>query len=271
MAANVACAAAGLGNPWQMNVELIAPIGKDSEAVWVEEQLRARGVITRGLDRDSDPHTCRCVILVEPNGERTIISEPSRLCATKLHTRITTVQEQQRRRHLHVDGFHATAVIDTFREARKIGWHTSLDTDELPIAYLQAERFNTLADVVDVVFINRTCASELTQQTDVELISAALSMFADRFDVLFLLTLGIDGVRVISSRSNTIAVPPMAVDSIDSTGAGDVFAGVFLSCWSHGLSAVDAARKANIAGALSTQTTGALGYLPTAADIESRT
>jgi sugar/nucleoside kinase (ribokinase family) len=45
-------------------------------------------------------------------------------------------------------------------------------------------------------------------------------------------------------------VPGFKVVAVDSNGAGDAHAGVFVAGLAHGLSAIDAARRANAAAAL---------------------
>jgi ribokinase len=142
-----------------------------------------------------------------------------------------------------------------------------MDMDELPAPCLQADRFHELAQVFDVILVNRNSAKTLTQCPDIDSICAALWILASQLDTIFLLTLGSEGVRVLDPKSNLVVVPAVAAEAIDTTGAGDVFAGVFLSCWLHGLSVVDAAQKGNLAGALATQALGALGYIPRAIDL----
>jgi sugar/nucleoside kinase (ribokinase family) len=59
-------------------------------------------------------------------------------------------------------------------------------------------------------------------------------------------------------------VPAFAVEAVDTTGAGDCFAGAFLAALQHSMPPSAAARLANAAGALSVQrpgaTTGLLDY-----------
>jgi sugar/nucleoside kinase (ribokinase family) len=66
--------------------------------------------------------------------------------------------------------------------------------------------------------------------------------------------LGPDGcllaTRPPSSQPAPVHVPAPAVHAVDTTGAGDAHAGVFLAALADGLSPAEAARRANIAGAL---------------------
>ena len=62
-------------------------------------------------------------------------------------------------------------------------------------------------------------------------------------------------------------MPALAVDVVDATGAGDTFAGVFLSFWMHGASLGEAARHAAIAASLTTTAEGAQGRISTLDDL----
>ena len=76
MAANTACGAAALGAPWATQVELLTFVGDDPESDWALAEVEARGVATGWSVRRSGGFTPRCIILVEPNGQRVIVSEP---------------------------------------------------------------------------------------------------------------------------------------------------------------------------------------------------
>lgn len=66
-----------------------------------------------------------------------------------------------------------------------------------------------------------------------------------------LITLGACG-SLLASRDGVHHIPAFAVDAVDSTGAGDAFIGSFAVFLSEGLSASDAASRANLYAALST-------------------
>lgn len=263
MSTNVACAAARLDGNWKVNVDLIATVGVDDGAQWLQQQLIRYGVAVTGLVSDSHSHTSQCIIFVEPDGERTIVSEPTRINVEKVKHRLELSPSHNGRRHAHVDGHHAGSIAHLLKEARHRGWCTSLDTDELPESMYSQDEFRHLMHAFDIVFINRTCAKVLTNEYDVALMSASLSDWAFKTQTMFVLTLGADGVCVIEPDSQLTNVSSLAIDSVDTTGAGDVFAGVFLCCWLNGDTAVQAARYACVGGALATRASGALASLPT--------
>jgi ribokinase len=72
-----------------------------------------------------------------------------------------------------------------------------------------------------------------------------------------LLKQGKRGARVSGPGFSALA-PGFAVEAVDSTGAGDVFAGAFLAAWLRGQSVTEAAQFANAAAALSVMEVGSV-------------
>jgi ribokinase len=66
-----------------------------------------------------------------------------------------------------------------------------------------------------------------------------------------IITLGANG-SLLASREGTEHVPPFAVESIDSTGAGDAFIGSFAVFLGEGVPEKEAVRRANLYAGLST-------------------
>ena len=70
-----------------------------------------------------------------------------------------------------------------------------------------------------------------------------------------IITLGANG-SLLASRDGAEHVPPFAVNSIDSTGAGDAFIGSFAVFLGEGIPENEAVRRANLYAALSTTGVG---------------
>lgn len=70
-----------------------------------------------------------------------------------------------------------------------------------------------------------------------------------------IITLGANG-SLLASRDGTEHVAPFAVQSIDSTGAGDAFIGSFAVFLGEGVEEIEAVRRANLYAALSTTGVG---------------
>ena len=70
-----------------------------------------------------------------------------------------------------------------------------------------------------------------------------------------IITLGAKG-SLLASQMETVHVPPFAVQSVDSTGAGDAFIGSFAVFLGEGVPEKEALRRANLYAALSTTGVG---------------
>jgi ribokinase len=79
-------------------------------------------------------------------------------------------------------------------------------------------------------------------------------------------TLGADGA-IAAGASGAIRVPALAVTAIDTTGAGDAFAGVLAAALDAGATLETAMTRAAVAGSLACTREGAQPSFPTAAEI----
>jgi ribokinase len=81
-------------------------------------------------------------------------------------------------------------------------------------------------------------------------------------------TLGSQGALYASRDGERLHVPPYPVTAVDTTGAGDTFAGALAVARTEGRPPADALRFASAAAALSVQREGASTSMPVRADID---
>ncbi|TCL71078.1 PfkB family carbohydrate kinase [Rhizobium sp. BK251] len=271
-AANVAVAAAGVGSPFALNVELATAVGDDPDSDWALAELSGRGVHALPIRRSLNNRLSRAIVIIELNGSRTIINEPFELSEVDLTANMEVLPEA-RPACLHVEGYHYERMIGSIERFHNAGWKISLHSTGLPESSRTPEAFMDLVRHIDLTFINdvtlreifdfRTPVATMIQQTH-----DLLSRVKQRGDVV--LTLGEFGAVVFRKGGGPqIEVPALPVERVDATGAGDAFAGVFLSFWLHGASLEDAARHAAIAGSLATTAEGAQGRISTFAELEA--
>ncbi|NUP28817.1 MAG: ribokinase [Nocardia sp.] len=127
--------------------------------------------------------------------------------------------------------------------------HTTVIMNPSPAQHLSAELWSG----VDVAIVNRGEAGEL---------GSALDGVPH-----VVVTLGADGARHRGPDGVETTVTGPAVEVVDTTGAGDTFAGALAVRWSRGPAA--AMRFACAAGALATTTLGASAAIPARAEIET--
>jgi sugar/nucleoside kinase (ribokinase family) len=263
-AANLAVAAAGVGAPYALDVELATAVGEDAESDWALGELAKLGVHALPIRSTPNNRLSQAIVIIELNGSRTIISEPFELGEVDLAANIE-IKPEQRPACLHIEGFHyetMTGSIDRFRQA---GWKVSLHSAGLPHGTRNPDGFTQMVQRIDLAFINDVAMREIfdfrtPMATMIEQVRLMLSRIRPRGTVV--LTLGEFGAVVFpASGSPQIEVPALPVNRVDATGAGDSFAGIFLSLWLHGASLEDAARYAAIGGSLTTTVEGAQGHI----------
>jgi ribokinase len=269
-AANVAVAAAGVGSSFALDVELATAIGEDPDSDWALAELAQRGVHALTIRRPFNNRLSRCVVVVEANGSRTIINEPFELSEVDLTAHLAVTAED-RPCCLHIEGYHYERMVGSVGRFHDAGWKVSLHTTGLPGSSRNPEAFAGLVRAIDLVFINDVALRDIftlrtSVATMIDNLEAWLHALGPRADVV--LTMGELGAVVFPRNDGPlIFVPALAVDVVDATGAGDTFAGVFLSLWMHGCSLGEAAQHAAIAASLTTTAEGAQGRISTLDDI----
>lgn len=272
-AANIAVAAAALGAPYELEVELATAIGRDADSLWALECLAERGVRARAVRSPFNDRLSRCIVLVEGNGQRTKINEPFPLDSKDLIANLPTGRTR-RRSHIHFEGYHAEAMLPVARALRDNGWTLSTHDTGLADRFRSSEGFGELMSNLDKVFINRRTASRiLGQSLPSERLTEAMAAFlADgpksRCEVV--LTLGMDGAAVFPAThpARLIRVPAPTVTVVDGTGAGDCFVGSYLGQWLRDADTSEAAVRACVCASLVMTATGAQGRLTSAAEAQ---
>jgi ribokinase len=155
------------------------------------------------------------------------------------------------------------AVEAALRRARAAGVTTILNaTPPLP---LDAE----LLRLVDVLVVNEHEAAALaggSVSTSADASDAGRALRATGCGVV-VVTLGSEGA-VLVSEGGVVHRPAIRVEVIDTTGAGDAFAGTFAARLAAGADSSDALRWAVAAGALAVTTLGAAPSIPARSDVE---
>lgn len=272
-AANVAVAAAALGPPFGLDVELATAIGRDPDSLWALDRLARRGVRARAVRDPFRQRLSRCIVLLEADGNRTKINEPLTIGARDLLSRLPEAAAR-RASHLHADGYQVEGLGPAAARLRSLGWTVSAHDTGLAERFITREGFTGLLRRLDVAFVNRrTAARILGRSLASEHLTAAmadlLARAQGRGDVV--VTLGPDGAAVFPAEGGApLRVRAPSVEVVDGTGAGDCFVGVYLAQRLHGVERQNAAAAACRAASLSMTAEGAQGRRVTASEIAAQ-
>ncbi len=125
-----------------------------------------------------------------------------------------------------------------------------------------------LVSMADVLIVNEQEAIELAKSDGGGDWADVAFRLTELGPATVILTLGSKGALVCHGGTAT-EIPTIAVDVVDTTGAGDAFSGAFAAFLAGGMTAVDAVAKAVVAGSLAVTRAGAQPSIATLAEIES--
>ncbi len=235
---------------------LLGVVGNDPFGEMCVARLESGGVDLSALGRSRD-QTATTVALVDSGGARLFLHRPG-ASAELFPEPIEFTPELIGgfpRYHLGnvfaLPGMRAHAA-ETLRRAKAAGLETSMDTGWDP----RGEWMRLIGPCLpytDLLFVNEDEARMLTGCADYAEAARKLREAGARNVVI---KLGANGCAVFSGAGE-IHSPAFPAMAIDTTGAGDCFAGGFLAALSRGETLAEAACFANAVGALSIQRLGA--------------
>lgn len=246
------CTCAALG----LRAAYVGVVGHDAAGGLVRDELTRRGVdIGAALTRAAD--TREAVILVEPTGERLILW--SRDAALALRPSEVPADLVQRTRLLHVDAVDLDAAVHAAQLARAAGAIVTCDLDDVDegrAALFEAATHPILAEGVP---------SALTGEAD--MVQALLAL-GRRHPGPICVTRGARGALLLEAGL-LHECPAPSVPAVDTTGAGDVFRGAYITARLEGRAPGDVLRFATAAAAVSCTRLGAVAGVPTRGEVSA--
>lgn len=252
MSANVAVTLASLGN----RVSLLAAVGEDDAGRQVTEAVNRVGVDTDGVRVVPGARTFTCLSFVAESGEKALVRLTSEAYVPSPHQVASTALEGHD--HVHATLADADLARAVLARAAEHDCTTSLDVEEADLQRL-AVPAEPLLRHVDIVFLARRAAVYVERRHP---------GFLDSRHGITVTTKGAEGSHA-HADGRTIEAPAAPVTPLDTTGAGDAFAGAFLHARLEGWDLRAALAFANLAAAVSTRSYGAQGSVPTHAAIEA--
>jgi sulfofructose kinase len=242
---------------WGLRTRYVGKLGDDIAADIHRSEFARLGVETHLLQAPGCPSQ-QAFILVDENGERTVL--------WKRDSRLTLLPEELQRdwivnaRALHVDGHDTAAAVQAAIWAREAGIAVVSDLDDL---YPGVE---ALLKNVDYLISSRDIPERAICEHNLR---KSLPALHDRYDCkLTAATLGHEGVLAWDGSQFYYAAA-YRVNTVDTTGAGDIFHAGFLYGLLQGWPTQRKLDFACAAAALNCMGVGARGGIRCVEEIES--
>ncbi|MFO8079182.1 MAG: ribokinase [Armatimonadota bacterium] len=259
--ANQAVTAARVG----ANVTVIGRLGEDIFGPQLKENLEREGINTDAITSDPETHTGSAFIALSPSGENSILS-----C---MGANLEVSPEQVEGASGAIEaadmllvqlGVPLDAVLRALEIADAAG--TGVLFDPTPVR----GDLHPMWEHATVACPNETEAEVIIGEpaTSLEDAARAAQWFAERGVDIPIIKLGAQGALVLTDEGTRL-VRGYSVDVVDTTGAGDAFAGALGTRLAEGAPVEEAIAFANAAGAMAASRFGAQPSLPTRDEVEA--
>ncbi|MFK7854027.1 MAG: adenosine kinase [Granulosicoccus sp.] len=262
-AANTITAAAQLGSSAYYSCK----VANDKTGEFFLQDLTANGVQTNlSPDTLADGHTGKCIVLITPDAER---SMNTYLGITQQFSTAELDEEALKDADfVYIEGYlmpevNARAAAVKAREiAQANGVRTSLTlSDPNMVKFFKDGLMEIIGNGLDMIFSNEEEAMLMVDAQDMTTCVEGMKSIARQFAI----TRGANGA-VLFDGDTVHEIPAESIKPLDSTGAGDVYAGAFLHGMTHEL---PFARCGELAGMAATTLVQQLGARLTAEQLQA--
>lgn len=204
---------------------LCCMVGEDECADFFQREIQSLGIEDHSQTSAAQP-TGRCLALITPDGERTMLT----------HLGINTQLATAPPRTLRADDFFYSesyllaiekprhTLMQHITAARRQGLRVAVNLSDVSMTrHFRSQLHDLLQDGVDLLFGNRDEYYDYTAQQDIKSVYACLR---ERVGTL-VMTAGAEGSWVCQSE-RIMHIPSLRTRLRDSLGAGDTYAGAYL-------------------------------------------
>ena len=244
-AANTVVALADFGG----TAAFVGKVGDDEIGEFFMKDMRELGVIVDVKPAAETP-TGTCAVLITEDAQRTMLTNLA--ASTTLTENDIDEATIKRAKYIYVEGYLLTG------ESTKAAAYKAMDlakANDVKVAFTASDPFlvNMIRDEiwdlitgpVDLFFCNEEEAKSLTGESDAVIAAGKIHQHSENVA----LTLGAKGSLVMHG-GEAFPIEGVEIDAIDTTGAGDMYAGALLyGITSGGLSWKDAGHLASHAAA----------------------
>ena len=223
-------------------------LGQDEWGDFYLRDLEKAGAASNPSNR-TPGRTGQCLVFITPDADRTLNTFLGVSSDLDLeHLEADVIADSQ---YIYLEGYllSSDAGFEACRHAQQCahqrGTAVSLTLSDPFMVSSFRERFEILTDKgVDLLFCNEEEAYAFTGKDTRTAAAAALVAVAPAACI----TCGADGA-LLCERSGTTHIPGVQVEAVDTTGAGDLFAGGVLFGLTHGYCLADAGKLGTYASA----------------------
>ena len=246
-AANTVAGVAALGG----RCGFIGQVADDQLGAVFAHDIQALGVAFDTPVRAGEPSTARCLILVTPDGQRTMntfLGASQFLPAAAIDAGLI-----ESAAILYLEGYlwdpeePRAAMREAIRIARAAGRKVAFSLSDAFVISRHGDDFRALidADQLDILFANE---AEIMALAGVDAFEAAVATFAGRVPLLVVTRSERGAIAIVGGERTEVPAEP--IDAVvDTTGAGDLFAAGFLAGQAQGRSVEQSLRMGAIAAA----------------------
>lgn len=220
-AANTVIAYAQLGGKGAYKTVL----GTDAFGSFYANEFRELGIVLNAEHIEKDP-TGICVVFITPDSERTLYT----CLAATADFGIKNIKEDiiSRSEWLYIEGYKFSepasteAIFKAVEIAQKNNTKIAVTFSDTFVTELFKDGLMKVVEVADLVFCNESEAASFTGENNTEAAFKKLSQLSKNVAV----TYGANGSKILWDGKN-YDIPSYSVNALDTTGAGDSYAGAF--------------------------------------------
>lgn len=212
----------------------VGKVADDEVGAFFRSEMQEMGV-SFDVNSATDGQSGTCAIMITDDAQRTMMTNLG-VSATLAESDINE-DELKQAQYVYIEGYLLTgdtskaAAYKAMELAQKHGVKVAFTaSDPFLVNLLRDEMIQLIEGPVDLFFCNEDEAKSLTGLEDPVACATEIHKHAENVAM----TLGANG-SIVMHKNESIAIPGTAVKAIDTTGAGDMYAGGLLYGITNGL------------------------------------
>ena len=226
--ANTVVCLAGLGH----RVQFIGRVKNDYLGNFFSSDIKKSNTIFNSAEINHGPSSAHSIILITPDAQRTMCTHLG--ASVEFESNDVNLESIKNCKYLYLEGYlwDSELAKNAFLEAAKIAKASNTKiilslSDSFCVDRHRESFLDLIKNYIDIVFCNKDELQSLFKNDDLQNCKKNLSSLCE----LSIITLGSQGSLIINKKESKEIKPFILDRIIDTTGAGDIYAGGFI----HGL------------------------------------